>query len=266
MIGPAEELERRIDGLRAAVRQSIMAGDRVRAAALRRDLRAAEHEWEMELAGLEATAPAAIPNSRVEAALVPVREQVHHALTLLAVPAAPKLVGEVHRAFFAADISGARMTSLRRDEERSFRQAPYSRPYYLCPALNADLLSPARGLLAVSTWPLERRVVGPLSQRVDFLTGAINVAERVRRLPDTGAHAIRLLWRFAANIPGVAGEFGAVRPEAVVAAARAELEIHEAADGATRSAAASRAQAQLDDAGRLFGAAKLRALPRTAKA
>lgn len=262
MIGPAEELERRIDGLRAAVRQSIMAGDRARAAALRRDLRAAEQAWEEALVGLEA----AIPNPRAEAALVPVREQVHHALTLLAVPAAPKLVGEVHRAFFAADISGARMTSLRRDEERSFRQAPYSRPYYLCPALSADLLSPARGLLAVSTWPLERRVVGALSQRVDFLTSAINVAERVQRLPDTGAHAIRLLWRFAANIPGVAGEFGAVRPEAVVAAARAELEIHEAADRATRAAAASRAHAQLDDAGRLFGAAKLRALPRTAEA
>ncbi|GAA1736973.1 hypothetical protein [Luedemannella helvata] len=264
MAESAEELERRIDGLRTAVRQALMAGDRTRAAALRRDLRQAEREWDDVVAGLaEAVAP--VPAPRAEAALLPVREQVHHALTLLSVPAAPRLIIEVHRAFFAGEIPGARLTSLRRDEERSFRLAPFARPYYLCAVLSADLLSPARGLLAVSTWPVQQRMIGPLSPRVDFLTSAIRVAEHVERLPEVGPRATRLLWRFATNLPGLAAELDDVAPAAVVAAARAELEIHEEADRATRAAAADRAVHQLDDAGRLFGGPRLRVLPRPAE-
>ena len=69
----------------------------------------------------------------------------------------------MHEAFFAGAIPSVRLTSLRRDEERSFRSAPFARPYYMCAALTAELLAPARGVLAVSTWPLERRVIGSLS-------------------------------------------------------------------------------------------------------
>jgi hypothetical protein len=192
------------------------------------------------------------------APLLPIREQVHHALTLLGAPAAPKLVVAVHEAFFAGEIVGARLTSLRRDEERSFRSAPHSRPYYLCSALTADLLAPARGLLAVSTWPMSRRVVGPLSARVDFLTAAIRMAEHVERSPG----AERLLWRFAANIPGAASGFAEVKPAAVVRAARAELAVHEDADRSHREAAAERARTQLDDAAQLFGS-RLRVVSRT---
>jgi hypothetical protein len=84
---------------------------------------------------------------------------VHQALTLLGVPAAYRLITAVHDAFFGSVLPGARLTSLRRDEERSFRTMPHARPYYLCAALISDLLAPARGLLAVSTWPMERRQV-----------------------------------------------------------------------------------------------------------
>ncbi|GAA1833494.1 hypothetical protein GCM10009682_59800 [Luedemannella flava] len=263
MEGVAEELERRIDKLRAAVRQAIMAGDRTAAAGLRRELREAERAWDEAVAGL---AQQVVPAPRGAGALLPVREQVHHALTLLSVPAAPRLIGEVHRAFFAGDIVGARLTSLRRDEERSFRLAPYSRPYYLCAVLSADVLAPARGLLAVSTWPLERRIVGPLSPRVDFLTCAIRVAEHVERLPEAGTSASRLLWRFAANIPGLGMDPGGAATAAAVAAARAELAIHAEADRSHRAAGAARATEQLDDAGRFFGTPRQRAnLPRTAR-
>ena len=111
------------------------------------------------------------------ASLLPAREQVHQALTLLGAPAAPKLIAAVHAAFFAGQLAPSRLASLRRDEERSYRAAPGARPYYLCPALTSDLLSPARALLCVSTWPLEQRIIGPLSPRVDFLTAAIRIAE-----------------------------------------------------------------------------------------
>src|SRR5690606_6119777 len=124
--------------------------------------------------------------------LLPVREKVHYALTLLTVPAAPRLITAVHAAIVGGDIPSTRLTSLRRDEERSFRSAPHSRPYYLCPALTFDRLAPARALLSISTWPIADRIVGPLSPRVHFLTSAIQIAKEVRRIKDPRPEAMRL--------------------------------------------------------------------------
>jgi len=277
-----ETLERRIEELRAGVRRAVVGGDRAGARVLRARLRAAEREWDEALEALEAqpdtgNGAAALAAGHGRAAdgggppagaaatagggpLLPLREQVHQALTLITVPAAPKLVSAIHQAFFAGAIPGARLTSLRRDEERSFRSAPFARPYYVCAALTADLLAPARGLLAVSTWPLRQRVIGPLSPRVDYLTAAIRVAESLLRVPSPDPAALRLLWRFAANIPGGAPGAGAPDPATVARAARAELEIHADADRAARAAAADRARRQLDDAGQLFGT-RLQATP-----
>jgi hypothetical protein len=263
-----EALERRIERLRVAVREAVLVGDRERAIALRAELRHAERAWEEALEQLApAPAPLAPPTAplapgptspsataRKDGPLLPLREQVHQALSLLTVPAAPRLIATVHEAFFAGTFPNARLTSLKRDEERSFRTAPFARPYYICAALAADLLAPARGLLAISTWPMERRVIGSLSPRVDFLTAAIQVAEAIERLPASVPAARRLLWRFAASIPGAGGGAQQMDPRTVTRAARAELEVHEPADRGTRSAAAARARDQLDDAQQLFGA------------
>lgn len=266
----AEALERRIDRLRADVRRAVTRGDRERAGRLRGQLRDAERAWDDALADLAEDAnrapPArwptpltlpALPAQRADEAaggrLLPLREQVHQALLLLGVPAAPRLTIAVHEAFSAGRLAPARLTSLRRDEERSFRSAPHARPYYLCPALTADLLAPARGLLAVSTWSMATRIIGPLSPRVDFLIGAARLAEAIARAPDPRPAALRLLWRFAVNIPGAATSAEAMRPAAVVAAAKAELEIHSETDRSHREATALRAGAQLDDAEQLFG-------------
>lgn len=267
-----EALERRIVALRTEVRGAVVRGDRPAARALRAELRAAEAAWDDALADLEDAAgapepapvatplPAApLPAAQLPAAplhagpLLPLREQVHQALTLLGAPAAPRLVVAVHDAFSGGEIPSARLTSLRRDEERSFRAAPHSRPYYLCAALTADLLAPARGLLAVSTWPVAARVVGPLSPRVDFLTGAARLAEHLDRLPHPGPAATRLLWRFATSIPGAGSGPDSTTPATVAAAARAELAIHADADRSHREAVAARARSQLDDAQQLFG-------------
>lgn len=272
MSTPPDLLERRIDELRTAVRRAVAAGDRPRSRQLRAELRAAERDWDAAVARLERepTPPASRPRpamaatqdgqpesgtSRGEPAgqLLPAREQVHQALTLLGVPAAPRLIVSVHDAFSSGPLMGTRLTSLRRDEERSFRTAPYARAYYLCSALTAELLAPARGLLAVSTWPLEHRVIGPLSPRVDYLTAAIAVADEVRRIPSPGTGAIALLWRFAANIPGAQPGARTADPQLVAQAAEAELEVHREADAEHRRSAAARARSQLDDAGQLFG-------------
>ncbi|WP_433478820.1 hypothetical protein ACQPZP_18315 [Spirillospora sp. CA-142024] len=250
-----DELETRISELRAAVRRAMSTGDRREARHLRTELRKTEKAWDDAVLG----EPAPAPREDGERGLLPVREQVHQALTLLGAPAAPKLIGSVYAAFFPGEIPGSRLTSLRRDEERSFRTAPYARPYYLCAALTADLLAPARGLLTVSTWPLEQRIVGPLSPRTDFLTSAARLAEhagRGRPSPDVQ----RLLWRFASNIPGaVTGTVGTVDPAVLAEAARAELDVHRDPDRRRRESAATRARDRLDDAERLFGS-RLRAL------
>lgn len=254
-----DELETRIAELRAAVRRAMAAGDRARARELRGELRRAEAAWDDAVLGDTAGTGAHRDEQDGPRGLLPVREQVHQALTLLGAPAAPKLIGSVYAAFFPGEIPGSRLTSLRRDEERSFRTAPYARPYYLCAALTADLLAPARGLLTVSTWPLEQRIVGPLSPRTDFLTCALRLAEHAGRgtpSPDVQ----RLLWRFASNIPGaVTGTVGTVDPAVLAEAARAELDVHRAPDRRRRESAAARARERLDDAERLFGT-RLRAL------
>ncbi|GIJ51759.1 hypothetical protein Val02_86450 [Virgisporangium aliadipatigenens] len=255
MAEPVEELERRIERLRSAVRHAVTTGDRATARTLRAELRRAEDAWEEALDDLADQAPAAPlpPRQRAVPGLLPLREQVHTALSLLSVPAAPRLVVQVHHAFFGEDVPSAKLTSLRRDEERSFRSAPFARPYYLCAALTADRLAPARGLLAVSTWPLEHRIVGPLSPRVDFLTAAVRVAEHAERLSKVDGGVARLLWMFGANIPGAASGIGTAAPAAVIRAARAELDSHTGVDRSHRTAAAARARAHLDDVGQLFG-------------
>lgn len=286
MTETVQELERRIDQLRVAVREAVLASERSRASGLRAELRQAEEAWEDALAEAvrgaagslapvtprlphrSAASPSAegtpeegmfalgIPAAGTSAPLLPLREQVYEALSLLQVPAAPKLIATVHEAFFATTFPTARVTSLRRDEERSFRTAPFARPYYICATLTADYLSPSRGLLAVSTWPMDKRVIGPLSPRVDFLEAAIRVAEAIERIPAPVPAARRLLLRFAASIPGGSDDAFRVNPRAVKAAAEAELSVHKEKDTATRKAAAERARRQLGDAEQLFGAPK----------
>jgi hypothetical protein len=267
-----EALERRIDELRVAVRETVLSGDPALAKTLRAELKRAEQAWEDALTA--ATVPAAPASAEAvpdktgsgetgaaetvpagSGSLLPLREQVYEALSLLQVPAAPRLIATVHEAFFGSTFPTTRVTSLKRDEERSFRTAPFARPYYICAALSADYLSPSRGLLAVSTWPMERRVIGSLSPRVDFLTAAIRVADAIERIPTPPVTARRLLQRFAASIPGASGEArDQVKPDVVRQAADAELTVHADADSRMRREAADRARRQLADAEQLFGA------------
>jgi hypothetical protein len=263
-----EALERQIDELRVAVREAVLAGDRTLASVHRVSLKRAERAWEDALVAAAAphgqaaphatTAPHASTRGSAEptGSLLPLREQVYEALSLLQVPAAPKLIATVHEAFFGATFPTSRVTSLKRDEERSFRAARFARPYYICAALSADYLAPSRGLLAVSTWPLERRVIGSLSPRVDFLTAAIRVAEAIERIPEPPHAARRLLQRFAASIPGSLPG-GNAHPDAVKEAAAAELAVHKDTDKRARGEAAGRARL-LASAEQLFGTMSFR--------
>jgi len=250
-----DDLEGRIDELRSAVRRAMRVRDTATARTLRAELRTAERAWDALVSTPDETGPAKPARDRPH--LVTVREQVHQALALLQAPAQARLVVAVSQAFHAGTLRSRQLTSLRRDEERSFRSSPYGRPYYLCAALT-DRLSPARGLLTVSTWPAARRVVGPLSPRVDFLTCAIRLAEHVGGLPAPVPDGGRLLARMARNIPGAGDEeLGPPDPGRVAEAARRELRVHAGRDTRDRAELAERATSQLGEAARLFGATTL---------
>ncbi len=248
----AEQLEARIAELRAEVRRAVTAGDRVSARQLRAELRRTEDAWDSAVLGAEAP-QAEAPAERTESDAMPIREHVHRALTLIGAPASPKLVLAVHESFFSGGIAPMRLTSLRRDEERSFRASPFTRPYYICAALTADHLAPARGLMAVSSWPLAQRMIGPLSPRVDLLTATIRLAEHIAAQPDSGPGARRVLWKLSVSVPGVQGSPDTIDPGAVIDAATRELAVHREEDARRRAEAARRADQQLDEASRLFG-------------
>ncbi len=107
---------------------------------------------------------------------------------------------------------------------------------------------------------MQRRVIGPLSPRVNYLEAAIRVAESLLRMPDPSPAAVRLLRRFAANIPGASQGARPAPPELVATAAHAELKIHQDQDLAARQEAAARVRAQLGDAEQLFGS-RMRVIP-----
>ena len=134
----AEVLERRIGGLRVAVREAVLAGDRELARTLRADLKHAEQDWEDALVkakGAQAADALQEPGSAIQRSvpllplrvpLLPLREQVHQALSLLTVPAAPRLIATVHEAFFAATFPSARLTSI--TGTKSVRSGPRRSP------------------------------------------------------------------------------------------------------------------------------------------
>jgi hypothetical protein len=247
----AEEIEKRMAALEAALREAVKGGDRASAAALHGELGQAMRAWESVL-GLEPLAAADAPQA---GALLPLREQVHESLALLSVPSSPKRIAQVHQAFFATSFPSSQLTSIRRDEARSFETAPGRRPYYICGALGLDHLEPARGLLAISTWPLERRIVGPMSPSADNLVAAISIAEAVARLPSPPRPALELLARAAAGVPGVPrGSAGSSPdPGLVLRAARAQLDTFQADDERARAGAARQARARLSEAEQMFG-------------
>jgi hypothetical protein len=164
-------------------------------------------------------------------------EQARHALLLLGAPAPARLVVDVHAALFDGDLDVPALAGLVRDRTPGF-----------APALAADL-TPARGLIALADWPLERRLVTPARQRADALAMVVRVAEFVAVQPHAGRAADRLLRTLAEDVPH--------GPEAVDLgeAARTALEALAGAIAAEEPMRAEvlRRAAGLDETQRLFG-------------
>lgn len=194
------------------------------------------------------------------------REQAHRVLTLLGVPTSARMVVDVHGGLFDGDLTVAMLAGLLRDEERTFGTAGRVSAYHLCRGLDAHHLTPAHGLVALSTWPLPTRIITRPSARVDALTATVRVAEFVAVRPGASGDADRLLRRLAADVPGGPEVYDPMNPRSLADAARAalaepRLTAAVAADLPVRRAAAARV-AQLDERHRLFG---LAAVPRQSR-
>jgi hypothetical protein len=174
-------------------------------------------------------------------------------LTLLGVPAPARLIVDVHGALFDGDLTIGALGALLRDEQRDLGlpSAGHVPPYRLCLALKADGLTAARGLIALSTWPLAGRVVTAASVRVDALTAIVRVAEFAAVLGGASRSVGLLLRELAAAVPGGPESYDVMNPRSLADAARRALAGADA-DRAVRDAAAERA-AQLDEKHQMFG-------------
>ncbi|MGN6814969.1 MAG: hypothetical protein ACTHK3_02650 [Solirubrobacterales bacterium] len=189
---------------------------------------------------------------------IPLRDQLIRTLRLTKRPSSARLVSDVTKSRWGESVDTRKLSSLRRDEARSWRKSQglpgrRARDVYVVPALAFDRFTPVRGTIALSTWPTSLRLIAPLSPRVDMLHSTISLAEEASAVTGTTYEdpMIRLVARLGATIPGIK-PFGA-DPEAVAEGARTELMEIEANDELERSMAAKRAESQLDAEALLFG-------------
>jgi hypothetical protein len=174
----------------------------------------------------------------------PLRELALDALDDLGVPAAPALIADLTQALTGLRPSPSRFASLRRDEENAARRNIAARPAWIVPALSAQQLTAIPRLLSISSWELERRIVGARSIRTYNLHIAVSLSDRLARLREAGANEAealeRLLFPFARSIPG-AVEYGlSIDTVRVTEAAKAELTLIEDTDLEERREAAAR--------------------------
>ncbi len=128
----------------------------------------------------------------------------------------------------------------------------------MVPALEGNRFLPVRAKLALSDWPLERRLLGPWSERTDHLRATVQVAKQLSWLkkadPLASERLQALLAMYAASSFGTGIHEKSPDPEMIERAATAELETLGVSDSQWRSEAADRARRFLNDEQQLWGA------------
>lgn len=180
------------------------------------------------------------------------------ALGEIGVPTSPRSIAEYAWARFGTRIDHRALPSLRRDEMKAWASPNSLRAVYVVPALEGNRFLPVRAKLALSDWPLERRLIGPWSERADHLTATIHIAKQtlwLSRVEPSAAQRLQtLLSAYAANVSGAGREMGPPDPSKVERTARAELEVIGPSDAKWRVEAAGRAREFLDEQQLIWGA------------
>jgi hypothetical protein len=187
----------------------------------------------------------------------PMREQVLDILDELAVPASPRVISELAVARYGRPLPASRFGSLRRDEERAYRNNPVSRPAWVVPALTAQGLTSIPRIVASSAWPAEQRLIGARTLRGNHLRTILALLSIHERAQPTGtaqstAHLESIIFSFAQTVPGAVEPGKRLEHLRIAEAARAELAHIEKTDLEERQAAAQRLE-RLPEIHRLWG-------------
>jgi hypothetical protein len=244
------------------IADAIAAGDRDLAIRLTRELErsltnAAEPLPAAEAAPSFTAQPAVVPMMQAPAPSRSARQVVAGALAEIGVACRAKIVTEYAEARFGQRVEPRTLAALRRDERRAWDKSS-ARPTFIVPALEGRYFQPVRGLLTLSDWPLERRLLGPWSERADHLAATAQLARQLawRSERDT-AVAERLapvVADMAASIPGaIDADSPGVDTARVVEAAEAERRPLVDRDEPWRHDAAARARSQLPLEQQLWG-------------
>jgi hypothetical protein len=242
------------------VADAVAAGDRKEAIRLTRLLESAltaktgRSERSTDAPDFEAR-PAVVPMAKRPPSSRSGRQAVAGALAEIGVACRARVIADYAEARFGQRVETRALSALRRDEKRAWASRS-PRPTYIVPALEGRYFQPVRGLLTLSDWPLERRLLGPWSERADHLAATAQLARQLAWLSQQDeAVAKRLapvVAGMAASIPG-AVEGKEVDTARVASAAEAELAPLAARDEPWRKEAASRARTQLDAEQQLWG-------------
>ncbi len=200
-------------------------------------------------------APAVVPVEKTTRPVGTARQTITAALSEIGVPVKARLVADYADARFGERIDPRGFSALRRDERRAWASSS-SRPTYVVPALEGRFFQPIRGLLALSDWPIDRRLMGPWSERTDHLAATAQMARQLawlsERDADVAARLAVVVASLARSIPG-AIEGSEVDTARIEAAAEAELAELDELDKPWRSDAAARARKQLTAEEQLWG-------------
>jgi hypothetical protein len=112
-----------------------------------------------------------------------------------------------------------------------------------------------RGKFALSEWALERRLIGPWSERVDHLKATVSFARQLAWLIDAKRDEAERLASVGRAFVGAPVEPTSVRAQEIQRAAEAELEHLVADDWEWREDAAARGRQLLSEEEQLWGAA-----------
>ena len=207
----------------------------------------------------EGREPAAPPILKSDAERGPsARSSTIAALAELGVPTSPRALADYAFARFGTKIDHRALPSLRRDEVRAWASTRSNRAVYIVPALEGNRFLPVRAKLTLSEWPIERRLIGPWSERTDHLRATLQIAKQVLWLkrvePSAGKRLEMLLAAYAASVLGAAQPRGSLDIAQVEKAANGELAEIGEADLRWRSEAAERARSFLNEEQLLWGA------------
>ena|SRR5438105_1364372 len=195
----------------------------------------------------------------------PLRDRALDALNDAGVPLNSLLIASVFRPLYGRELPATRFGTLSADEQRSF-DSGRPRPVYLCHCLTHDRGQAMKRFWARSDWPVEDRIIGPMSGRVLFLRGAIWVIRLARAAEEGSDERLQFVAADQARDAGCLVKRGDFPYEEWITHIETQIERYSDDDRTVRLQAAAELVGRLDERALLFGArGELTSIPGTSR-